>query len=103
MFAFISLVKLAVLKYMRLRLAKRDRDNIFNEELLFLNAPNNNSSRTNLCRRPSRIVPIHDNYWKMMKVLHIGSQLILPLAFIAFAIFYFFIYPYLHPNHGTCF
>lgn len=45
---------------------------------------------------------LHDNYWRCMKAFHLGSQLVLPLAFGAFAVFYFFIYPNVRTNQGEC-
>lgn len=66
LFAFLSLAKLAVVKYMRIKLSKRDRDSIFNEELIFLNVPDNQSSRSNTSRRMSCRLPVHDKYWKIM-------------------------------------
>lgn len=45
---------------------------------------------------------LHDNYWRCMKAFHFGSQMILPLAFGAFAVFYFFIYPSVRTNQGEC-
>lgn len=36
----------------------------------------------------------HDKYWRWMKAFHVISQLIFPLLFVAFGLFYFLIYPY---------
>lgn len=56
-----------------------------------------------LSRTSSFSVDHHDVYWKVMKVFHVGSQLILPLAFVIFGVFYFFIYPYINATAGKCF
>lgn len=44
----------------------------------------------------------HDRYWRMMKAFHVGSQLILPLTFLVFCIFFFFIHPYINESLGRC-
>lgn len=119
-FAFLSLVKLAIVKYMRKKVSKRSRItsalNLFTSDLA-LNMENSidgirehsqerrRQSLTTVSnvRRVSKF-SAHDRYWKWMKIFHIGSQLILPLAFGGFSVFYFFIYPYVNTTMANkCF
>lgn len=121
-FAFLSLVKLAIVKYMRKKVSKRSRIssalNLFTSDLA-LNMENSvdglNQAAAQDARRRSTIAAMnnirrsskfsaHDRYWRWMKVFHIGSQLILPLAFGGFSVFYFFIYPYVRIDQtNRCF
>lgn len=116
-FAFLSLAKLAIVKYMRKKLSKRERRKgtalgVAVDEAEQLNGHENLNSIENtpekkptLTRRLVSRVHLngHDKYWQRMKVFHVGSQLLLPLAFLVFALFFFFIYPYVSPNYGKCF
>lgn len=111
-FAFMSMAKLAVVKYMTKRVKKRDK-NLLLQDLERSLGDSAGSISIDLTRRKLTTTisgrnmtdrnGAHDRYWVAMKVFHIGSQLVLPLAFAAFALFYFFIYPHVVSNYGTCF
>lgn len=146
-FAFLSLVKLAIVKYMHIKVNKRKQRlqaasaslihlPTFLEDLVETAAltnittavpsQNNNNDDTisqqagGATPRPRNSgVPLlraatsapippppsqayRDRYWRVMRAFHVGSQLVLPLAFVAFGIFYFFIYPSLYANNGVC-
>lgn len=150
-FAFLSLVKLAIMKYMHKRYYRRKEKaqaammplwsllRSVNEQLPLLGPATSAdtgeeaqySSAPLAMRRPSTIAAFnktrqrneeaatetedddmeygsfdsgtfHDTYWRCMKTLHVACQLILPLAFAAFGIFYFVLYPSLQANNGLC-
>lgn len=149
-FAFLSLVKLAIVKYMHKRVTKRKEqqevimavtprlpakvvavasgDEKSSEEVVHLLTVDSGISdtpeSTPIKKMPTAVAQMgrrltvtpmmaaasqmsinkdahHDRYWRCMKAFHVISQLILPLAFGGFGIFYFFIYPYVQ-KQATC-
>lgn len=50
-----------------------------------------------------KVARVHDRYWKCAKAFHIGSQVVFPILFASFAIFFFLIYAKLYVPVRECF
>lgn len=107
-FAFLSMVKLAIVKYMGKKVEKREKRLLLQDlERSVVENCTTDQPRRKMTTTSYKSVAsnrnVHDGFWVALKVFHIGSQLVLPLAFVAFALFYFFVYPHVVTNYGTCF
>lgn len=118
-FIFLSLIKMALVKYMLSR-AKRSDNKV--DPIVEMSSPTVDKSSVELAKSSSNgqivALPEHNleapaptnlslrkkekntKAWRFMQGFHLSSQLVLPLAFLAFLIFFFAIYPFTIETEG---
>ncbi|KRZ51962.1 Gamma-aminobutyric acid receptor exp-1 [Trichinella nativa] len=118
-FAFLSLAKLIIVKLLHRQIKKRRKrssvGNIMNSPTMNnggdnSNDPNGRDPATldleSLIRfslfQPFLRRTTHDCFWKGAKIFHVGSQVILPVAFGTFGFFYFAIFSNVNMSNTTC-